>query len=99
MREVLSATNNNRLSDIAMNKSNRDLLVLLNQDLKSPQAIENEVHSLHQILYQVERISHFITAHEVIDLNNYKIHRNPVLMKRMIRGKKETPFVFISNLN
>ena len=84
---------------ITMNKSNRDLLVLLNQEVMSPQALEKEVNSLHQMLFQVERIHHFITAHEVIDLNRYKIHRDIVMMKRMIREKKEIPFTFISNLN
>lgn len=82
-----------------MNKSNRDLLVLLNQEVMTPQSLEKEVNSLHQMLFQVERISYFITAHEIIDLNRYKIHRDAVLMKRMIRERKETPFTFISNLN
>ena len=32
-----------------MNKSNRDLLVLFNQEIMTPQAIEHEVELLHQL--------------------------------------------------
>jgi len=38
-----------------MNKLNRDLLVLFNQELMTPQAIEHEVELLHQLLYNVEK--------------------------------------------
>ena len=46
-----------------MNKSNRDLLVLFKQDLMTPQAIEHEVGWLHELLFTVERLDNFATAH------------------------------------
>ncbi len=82
-----------------MNKSNRDLLVLFKQDLMTPQAIEHEVGWLHELLFNVERIDNFVTAHELIDLNKYKITNSIVEIKKMVRRKKEQPFVFMNNKN
>jgi len=82
-----------------MNKSNRDLLVLFKQDLMTPQAIEHEVGWLHELLFKVERLDNFATAHELIDLNKYKVSNNTVEIKKLVRRKKEQPFVFLSNKN
>jgi hypothetical protein len=82
-----------------MNKSNRDLLVLFKQDLMTPQAIEHEVEWLHELLFTVERLDNFATAHELIDLNKYKVSNNTVEIKKLVRRKKEQPFVFLSNKN
>ncbi len=82
-----------------MNKSNRDLLVLFKQDLMTPQAIEHEVGWLHELLFNVERLDNFVTAHELIDLNKYKITNNCVEIKKMVRRKKEQPFLFLNNKN
>lgn len=82
-----------------MNKSNRDLLVLFKQDLMTPQAIEHEVGWLHELLFNVERLDNFVTAHELIDLNKYKITNNSVDIKKMVRRKKEQPFLFLNNKN
>ncbi len=82
-----------------MNKSNRDLLVLFKEELMSPQAIEHEVELLHELLYDVERIENLITAHEVINLNKYKIQTKPHLIRETIRRKELKPFIFLSNKN
>lgn len=82
-----------------MNKSNRDLLVLFKEDLMSPQAIEHEVEMLHELLYAVERIENLITAHEVINLNRYKIQNQYKIIHNTIRRKDLQPFVFLSNKN
>jgi hypothetical protein len=82
-----------------MNKSNRDLLVLFKQDLMTPQAIEHEVGWLHQLLFNVERFDNFITAHELIDLNRYKVTNDAIQIKKMVRKKKEQPFLFLNNKN
>ncbi|MBS1744040.1 MAG: hypothetical protein JST81_13485 [Bacteroidetes bacterium] len=82
-----------------MNKSNRDLLVLFKQELMTPQAIEQEVSWLHELLYTVERMENFTRAHELIDLNKYKISGNPVDIKKNVRRKKDQPFVFLNNKN
>ncbi len=82
-----------------MNKSNRDLLVLFNQELMSPQALEHEVSLLHDLLFRVEKIDNLVIAHELIDLNKYKVFKKAVLIKNYIRLRKEKAFVFLFNRN
>jgi len=82
-----------------MNKSNRDLLVLFKEELMSPQAIEHEVELLHELLYSVEKIENLVVAHEVINLNNYKIQQQPHIIRDIIRRQTLKPFVFLNNKN
>lgn len=82
-----------------MNKSNRDLLVLFKHEVMTPQAIEQEVEWLHELLYDVERIDNFVSAHEIIDLCKYKVSGNPVEIKRTIRTRKNQAFIFLNNKN
>lgn len=82
-----------------MNKSNRDLLVLFNQELMTPQALEHEVTLLHELLFNVERVDNLVIAHELIDLNKYKIYSKPTLIKDYIRQRKDKAFVFLNNKN
>lgn len=82
-----------------MNNSNRDLLVLFNQELMTPQAIEQEVEMLHGILYTVENIDNIVTAHEVIDVNKYRIFNTPQHLRGIIRQRELNPFVFLSCKN
>jgi hypothetical protein len=82
-----------------MNKSNRDLLVLFNQELMTPQSIEHEVELLHQLLYGIERIENLIIAHEVINVNKYKVSNKPQLLQKLFRQRKLKPFVFLNCKN
>ena len=82
-----------------MNKSDRDLLVLFKEELKTPQAIEHEVSWLHELLFDVERLDNLVIAHELIDLNRYKISNKPVVIKEILRSRKEKAFVFLNNKN
>jgi hypothetical protein len=82
-----------------MNKSNRDLLVLFKEDMMSPQAIEHEVELLHELLYNVERLENLIIAHEVININKYKIQNQVNIVRETIRRKVLKPFVFLNNKN
>jgi hypothetical protein len=82
-----------------MNNSNRDLLVLFNQGLMTPQSIEHEVELLHQMLYTIERIDNLVIAHEIIDLNRYRIIRKQIQLKKLIRQKELKPFVFLNCKN
>ena len=82
-----------------MNNSNRDLLVLFNQELMSPQAIEHELELLHEILYTVECIDNIIIAHEVVDVNRYKIVTAPQQLKIILRQRELKPFVFLNCKN
>lgn len=82
-----------------MNNANRDLLVLFNQELMTPQSIEHEVELLHQLLYNIERVENLITAHEVIDLNKYKVSNKPLLLRNLFRQRDLKPFVFLNCKN
>lgn len=82
-----------------MNKANRDLLVLFNQELMTPQSIEHEVEMLHQLLYSIERIDNLVIAHEVIDLNRYKVSNKPLLLRKLFRQRELKPFVFMNCKN
>jgi hypothetical protein len=82
-----------------MNRINRDLLVLFNQELMSPQAIEQQLDLLHELLYDVERMDNLVTAHEIIDLNKYKVVNNPVKIKEVIRKQELKSFIFLNCKN
>lgn len=80
--------------------SNRDLLVMFRQHAMTQQDIDKELSQLNNLLFTTERLDNFVGAHEVLDLNRYKIINNPVEIKKMIRQKKLTkPFVFFNNKN
>jgi len=82
-----------------MNRMNRDLLVLFNQELLSPQAIEHEVELLHELLHSVERLDNLVTAHEILDLNKYKVVNKTMVVRNTIREQKLKPFVFLNCKN
>lgn len=82
-----------------MNRINRDLLVLFNQELMSPQAIENEVELLHELLFSVERLDNLVSVHEVIDLNKYKVIAKDELVRKTIRMQELKPFIFLNCKN
>lgn len=75
------------------------MLVLFNQELLSPQAIEHEVELLHELLHIVERLENIVTAHEVIDLNKYKIINQKMVVRNVIRLQELKPFVFLNCKN
>lgn len=82
-----------------MNRMNRDLLVLFNQELLSPQAIEHEVELLHELLHGVERLDNLVVAHEVLDLNKYKVIDKTTIIRDTIRKQDLKPFVFLNCKN
>jgi hypothetical protein len=80
--------------------TNRDLLVMFRQHSMTQQDIDRQVLLLNELLFTTERLDNFVQAHEVLDLNRYKIISNPITIKKMIRQNKLTkPFVFFSNKN
>lgn len=82
-----------------MNRMNRDLLVLFNQELLSPQAMEHEVELLHELLHTVENLDNLVIAHEMVDLNKYKISNNSSLLRSTIGKQALKPFVFLNCKN
>jgi hypothetical protein len=82
-----------------MNNTNRDLLVLFNQELMTPKAIEHEVEILHEMLYTVECLDNIVTAHEVIDVNKHKVYNTPHLLQSIFRQRQLKPFLFLNCKN
>ena len=80
-----------------MNKINRDLLY--NHELMSPQAMENEVELLHELLFTVEHLDNLVTAHEIIDLNKYKVINKQIILRKTIQLQELKPFVFLNCKN
>lgn len=72
---------------------------MFNQELMSPQAIEHQVEKLHELLFDVERMENLAGAHEVIDLNKYKIYLKHPSVKTTIRQQELKPFVFLNCRN
>lgn len=73
--------------------------MLFKEELMSPQAIEHEVEMLHELLYDVEKIENLVTAHEVINLNRYKIQHQYHIIRNTIRMRELKPFIFLCNKN
>ncbi|MEO5650934.1 MAG: hypothetical protein ABIR03_13565 [Ginsengibacter sp.] len=81
-----------------MDKFNRDLLVLFKEE-SNPQAIEHEVELLHELLFYVEKIDNLVVAHEVVNLNKYKIFTDRKTIMETLKLKDLKSFVFLNNKN
>jgi hypothetical protein len=81
-----------------MDKFNRDLLVLFKEE-SSPQSIQHEVELLHELLFYVEKIDNVVVAHEVINVNKYRIYSNKKIIRETLNHKHLKPFVFLNNKN
>jgi hypothetical protein len=99
VQEWWAMVTDSTIQSAIMNNPNRDLLVLFNQELMTPQSIEHEVELLHQLLYTIERIENLIIAHEIIDLNRYKVINKPIQLRKLIRQQQLKPFVFLNCKN
>ncbi|MCX6313194.1 MAG: hypothetical protein NTX08_00505 [Sphingobacteriales bacterium] len=82
-----------------MNHPNRDLLLLFNQELMSPRAIQHEVDQLHDLLYSVEAVDNLLPVYEGFDLNKRKIIHKPSLLRPLISESDTKPFVFLNCVN
>jgi len=85
--------------EVNMHHGGRDLLVLSNKVSLTPQQLEKELQSLHELLYSIETSNSFCEANEVINLNNYKIITKPHLIEKAVRAAEMKPFIFIFNKN
>lgn len=82
-----------------MNNPNRDLLVLFNHEIMTQKAIEYEVEQLHLLLYTVEGIENLIIAHEILDLNKYRVINKHPQLRKLIRQRELKAFVFLNCKN
>ena len=80
--------------------SDRDILVMFRHNIMSQQEMDREVMLLNELLFDTERPDSFAAAHEVLDLNRYRVINDLTLIKKMIRQKKiNGPFIFLNNKN
>ena len=82
-----------------MHSFNRDLLVLSDTSRLSPEELNRQMDLLNQLLYHLENWATFCSANEILDIHRHKIIRQPHLMERVLRHRKQKPFVFTCNKN
>ncbi|MEO5967838.1 MAG: hypothetical protein ABIP68_00305 [Ferruginibacter sp.] len=82
-----------------MNNSNRELMVLFNQTLRTQKDIEFEVSSIHHLLCKTEKLDNIAHAFEIIDLSKYKIRTKHHYIKHYMRMRMDKPFIFLFNKN
>lgn len=80
-----------------MKMPNRDLLVLLKSEFMSPQAIEQEVECLNDMLRCTESDEQFCIAHELVDRNCITSNAKRIL--KAIRFTELKQFRFLINKN
>ena len=82
-----------------MKTPDRDLLVLMKDEFATEQFMAFELEQLNDLLYQYETPENFCIAHEIFDLNNYKILRGSRYIQRIVRQQEMKPFQFLCNKN
>lgn len=82
-----------------MKTPNRDLLVLVKDESFDKKTMENELEQLNQLLIHFETDENICHAHEVFDMNRYRILLKPRQVLKHISRKEVKPFVFICNKN
>lgn len=82
-----------------MSRLKRDLILLRKEDQLDELNIEREVECLNYLLQMVETISSLSRAHELIDMNRYKIYQDTLTVSKALKQKEEKPFQFIINKN
>lgn len=78
---------------------NRDLLVLIKDEFLGPESMETELEKINKLLISFETQDNLCVAHEVFDMNRYKILKDKVALERVFGQSQLKPFVFIINKN
>ena len=82
-----------------MKTPDRDLLVLMKDEFATEQFLATELEKLNDLLFQYETLETFCLAHEVFDLNRYKILKGTRYIQRIVRQQELKPFQFLCNKN
>jgi len=82
-----------------MKNSNRDLLVLVKDAFSNKEAIQHELNQLNRLLGKFETLESFCVAHEVFDMQKYRILSGKSQLQKIIEKEELKPFVFICNKN
>ena len=61
--------------------------------------MDQELEQLNDLLFHYETLENFCEAHEVFDLNKYKILRKQEHIQQIARQQELKPFQFICNKN
>ena len=82
-----------------MKNANRDLLVLLKDDNTDQQIIGAQLAQLNKLLIRFETENNFCIAHELIDINRYKIVQEKNRLLKLLQQQELKPFQFLINKN
>lgn len=82
-----------------MKNSNRDLLVLVKDAYTNQEAMQYELQQLNTLLGDFETLESFCMAHEVFDIQKYRVLTKRSQLKKIIEKESLKPFVFICNKN
>jgi len=82
-----------------MKNSNRDLLVLVKDAYTDQEAMQYELQQLNLLLVNFETLESFCIAHEVFDIQKYRILTKKSQLQKIIEKEPLKPFVFICNKN
>ena len=82
-----------------MKNSNRDLLILVKEAFTNQEAMQYELQQLNMLLGDFETLESFCLAHEVFDLQKYRILTKRAQLQKIIEKDTLKPFVFICNKN
>ena len=78
-----------------MKKLKRDLILLRKEDRPNELSIAHEVACINQLLQSVETDSSLCNAHELIDLNRFKILHDTITISKALKLKELKPFQFL----
>ena len=82
-----------------MKNSNRDLLVLVKDAYINKEAMQYELQQLNKLLVNFETLESFCLAHEVFDIQKYRILTKKSQLQKIIEKDTLKPFMFICNKN
>jgi hypothetical protein len=82
-----------------MKNSNRDLLVLVKDAYTNNEAMQFELQQLNMLLVNFETLESFCIAHEVFDIQKYRVLSKKSQLQKIIEKETLKPFMFICNKN
>jgi hypothetical protein len=82
-----------------MKNSNRDLLVLVKDAYTNNEAMQFELQQLNMLLVNFETLESFCMAHEVFDIQKYRVLTKKSQLQKIIEKETLKPFMFICNKN
>jgi hypothetical protein len=82
-----------------MKNSNRDLLVLVKDAYTNREAMQYELEQLNMLLVNFETLESFCVAHEVFDIQKFRVLTKRSQLQKIIEKETLKPFMFICNKN